>query len=211
MSKRLTPLGPNQLNDEQRALYERVAGGPRRKMGISLTDEQGALLGPFNAYLHTPELGARLESAGVALREVASLAPRLREIAILMTAKQHRAQFEWYAHASIARDEGLSEESIEAIKQGRDPEFADPIEAAVHAFAAELLEKRRVSDAIFDALAAQLPEKERVELVFVLGYYALVSMTLNVFEVPLPQGEEPPFHADGEGADGDGTGGASGS
>ena len=60
MSKRLTPLGPDQLSDAQRALYERVAGGPRRKMGISLTDEEGALLGPFNAYLHTPELGARL-------------------------------------------------------------------------------------------------------------------------------------------------------
>ncbi len=197
MRKRLTPLGPDRLNDEQRALYERVAGGPRRKMGISLTDDEGALLGPFNAYLHTPELGARLESAGVALREVVSLSPRLREIAILMTAKHHRSQFEWYAHASIARDEGLSEQAIEAIKQGRDPGFADPTEAAVHAFAAELLEKRRVSDATFDALAARLPEKERVELVFVLGYYALVSMTLNVFEVPLPQGEKLPFPESG--------------
>lgn len=193
MSKRLTPLGPDQLSDAQRALYERVAGGPRRKMGISLTDEEGALLGPFNAYLHTPELGARLEAAGVALREVATLAPRLREIAILLTARHHRAQFEWYAHARIARDEGLAEEAIEAIHAGRDPGFEDPAEAAVHAFAAELLASRRVSDETFAALAAQLPEKERVELVFVLGYYALVSMTLNVFEVALPQGEKPPF------------------
>ena len=193
MARRLTPLGPADLSDEQRVLYERVAGGPRRKMGISLTDADGALLGPFNAYLHAPALGARLEAAGVGLREATALAPRLREIAILVTAKHHRAQFEWYAHAKIARDEGVAPEAIAAIKAGRAPAFPEATDAAVHAFAVELVETSRVSDPTYAALAERLSERERVELVFVLGYYALVSMALNAFEVALPEGEPLPF------------------
>ena len=193
MSNRLTKLVPDLLNEEQRALYDRVVAGPRRKMGVSLADEEGGLIGPFNAYLHTPELGGRLEAAGVGLRELTVLAPRLREIAILVSAVHHRAQFEWYAHAQIARNEGVGGEAIEAIHGGRDPGFSDPTDAAVYRFSVELLEKHRVSEATFAALAEELSERERVELVFVLGYYALVSLTLNVFEVALPEGEPPPF------------------
>lgn len=199
MPGRLTQLTPDRLTalgevgETARALYERIAGGPRRAMNITLADEAGALLGPFNAYLHTPELGARLERAGVALREETRLAPRLREIAILCSARHHRAGFEWYAHARIARDVGVEAELIEAIRSGAAPEFADEKDAAVHRFCVELLETRRVGDPTYEALAARLDEREQVELVFVLGYYALVSMTLNVFEVPLPAGESPPF------------------
>jgi len=193
MSNRLTKLVPDLLDEEQQALYNRVVGGPRRKMGVSLADEEGGLIGPFNAYLHTPELGGRLEAAGVGLRELTVLAPRLREIAILVSAAHHRAQFEWYAHAQIARNEGVDVEAIEAIHGGRDPGFSDPTDAAVHRFSVELLENHRVGEETFAALAEELSERERVELVFVLGYYALVSLTLNVFEVALPEGEPPPF------------------
>jgi 4-carboxymuconolactone decarboxylase len=193
MSNRLTKLVPDRLTSGQRALYDLIEGGPRRKMGVSLSDEEGGLIGPFNAYLHTPELGGRLEAAGVGLRESTALAPRLREIAILVSAKHHRAQFEWYAHAQIARNEGVEADSIEAIRLGEDPGFTDPTDVAVHRFAVELLEGHRVGDETFAALAERLPEREQVELVFVLGYYALVSMTLNVFEVALPEGESNPF------------------
>ncbi len=193
MSNRLTKLVPALLSDEQRVIYERVASGPRRRMGVSLADEEGGLIGPFNAYLHTPELGGRLEAAGVGLRELTALAPRLREIAILTSAKHHRAQFEWYAHAQIARTEGVDDEVIAAIHAGRKPTFKDPTDAAVHRFAVELLDNHRVADETYAALAECLSERERVELVFVLGYYALVSMTLNVFEVALPLGESLPF------------------
>lgn len=193
MSKRLTKLVPSLLSEEQRALYDRVSGGPRRKMGVSLSDEEGGLIGPFNAYLHTPQLGGRLEAAGVGLRELTALTPRLREIAILLSARHHRAQFEWYAHAQIARNEGVESELIEAIHAGRPPGFSNPADRAVYAFSVELLEKHRVGDETFAALAKELSERERVELVFVLGYYALVSMTLNVFEVGLPEGEPDPF------------------
>lgn len=191
--QRLTLLTPEKLDPAGRALRERIAGGPRLRMGVSLEDATGALIGPFNAYLHTPELGARLEAAGVGLRECVTLEARHREIAILVSARHHRAQFEWFAHAIIARREGVAPDVIDSIHAGREPDFEDPSDAAVFRFAGEMLEKHRVSDATFQALASHLGEKERVELVFVLGYYALVSMTLNAFEVALPAGVDPPF------------------
>ena len=193
MSTRLTKLVPDRLNDEQRGLYERIAGGPRRKMALPLADQEGGLIGPFNAYLHTPELGSRLEAAGVGLREVTALAPRLREIAILVSARHYRAQFEWFAHAQIARREGVESELIEAIHRGEEPAFLDPTDACVYRFSVELLENHRVREESYAAVSARLSERERVELVFILGYYALVSLTLNAFEVELPPGEPLPF------------------
>lgn len=191
--ERIRMLTPGDLDDEQQSVYERIAGGPRRKMGISLADDRGALIGPFNAYLHSPELGARLEAAGAGLRECTALLPRHREIAILVSARHHRAQFEWFAHAQIAEREGLARSIIDAIHAGEPPSFGDPADAAVFAFCVELTETHRVSDATFDAVASHLGERERVELVFVLGYYTLVSFTLNVFEVPVPEGVPLPF------------------
>jgi 4-carboxymuconolactone decarboxylase len=193
MGTRLTMLTPQSLDAAQAALYERIAGGPRKSMGVSLADDAGALIGPFNAYLHTPELGARLEAAGVGLRECTVLKPRHRELAILVSARHHRAQFEGYAHAIIARREGVSEQVVDAILTGREPRFEDAADASVYGFAAELLVTHRASKPTFEALCVHLDERERVELVFVLGYYALVSMTLNTFEVALPEGVEPPF------------------
>jgi 4-carboxymuconolactone decarboxylase len=181
------------LNEEQRTLYERIAGGARLKGGVALTDEAAGLVGPFNAYLHTPALGGRLEAAGVGLRELTVLAPHLREIATLVCAKHHGAQFVWYGHAQIALKEGVEPEAIEAIRVGQNPAFLNPTTAAVYRFSVELTESHRVSDETYSALAERLSERERVELVFVLGYFALVSMTLNVFEVALPEGEPSPF------------------
>jgi 4-carboxymuconolactone decarboxylase len=190
---RLPDLARQDLDDVQAALFDRISGGPRGKMGISLTNERGGLIGPFNAYLYTPELGARLEAAGVALREHVSLSPRHREIAILTSARHHEAQFEWFAHAIIGERAGVPKAAIEAIHAGEPPAFESADDAAVHAFARELLEHHRVSDATFEALGQHLTERQRVELVFVLGYYALVSFTLNTFRVPVPDGVAQPF------------------
>ncbi len=152
--RRLTKLVPASLSEEQAALYERIAGGPRTQMGVSLADEEGGLIGPFNAYLHSPALGGHLEAAGVGLRELTALAPKLREIAILVSARHHRAQFEWYAHARIGEAEGISPAAIEAMRLGCDPGFEDEAEAAVFRFSGELLGNHRLSDAAWDGAAA---------------------------------------------------------
>jgi 4-carboxymuconolactone decarboxylase len=121
------------------------------------------------------------------------LEPRLSELAILITARQWTAQFEWFAHAPMALEGGLSAEIIEALRQRRMPVFAQADEAAIYDFCTELYRESRVSDATYEATKTQLGEQGVVDLVGILGYYAMVSMTLNVFEMPLPDGVEPPL------------------
>ncbi|MCC2665980.1 MAG: Carboxymuconolactone decarboxylase [Geminicoccaceae bacterium] len=102
-----------------------------------------------------------------------------------------RWEFEWHAHARLARAAGISEAVIEAIRTGAETALADPRSRAVHALARELFATRTLSDATYAAAEAALGRRALVDLVGLLGYYTLVSMTLNAFAVPTPDGSHP--------------------
>ena len=119
--------------------------------------------------------------------------PKLRELAILTVAAKWQAQYEWWAHAKIAQREGLDDHIIESLKKRTHPDFDDPAQAIVYNFAREVIDQQKVSDHHYKQAVDQLGEEIVVELVILLGYYTLISMTLNVFEVPLPPNEQPPF------------------
>ncbi len=192
---RLKPLPLSKLDAEQRALVDAITKGKRSK-GRPLENfllEDGSLRGPFNAWLHAPRIGQPAQLLGECLRYRGQLPPRLRELAILTVAARWRADYEWWAHSRIARAEGLSEETIATIKAGRPPNGTDAEARIVHRFACELMETRRVSEQSYRDVANALGDEGAVELVTLLGYYTLVSMVLNAFEVPLPAGEEPAF------------------
>lgn len=178
---RLGEIDRAKLTEEQSRVVERIRSGPR-----------GRLAGPFWPWLRSPELADRAQKLGEQVRFNSTLPPRLFELAVLVTAQHWKAQFEWYAHAPLARKAGLGEDVIAALRAGTRPAFAAADEAAVYDFATELYARRRVGDAAYAAALAQLGERGVVELVGVLGYYALVSMTLNVFGVDVPEGA-PPF------------------
>ncbi len=192
---RLKPLPLSNLDTEQRALFDAITKGDRSR-GRPLEDfllEDGSLRGPFNAWLHAPKIGQPAQLLGECLRYRGQLPPRLRELAILTVAARWRAEYEWWAHSRIAKAEGLSEEIIAAIKAGRPPGGADAEALMVHRFACELMDTRRVSEQSYRDVAKALGDAGAVELVTLLGYYTLISMVLNAFEVPLPAGEKPPF------------------
>jgi 4-carboxymuconolactone decarboxylase len=178
---RLGEIERARLTEEQRRVAEQIQSGPR-----------GGLSGPFWPWLRSPELADRAQKLGELVRFHSTLAPRLFELAVLVTAQHWKAQFEWYAHAPLARKAGLGEDTIAAIQAGARPSFAAADEAAVYDFATELYARRRVGDAAYAAALAHLGERGVVELVGILGYYALVSMTLNVFGIDVPQAA-PPF------------------
>jgi len=104
-----------------------------------------------------------------------------------------RAGFEWFAHAPLAIKAGVDPDAVEAIRTGKPPKFAQADEAAVYAFAHELLTTREVSEATYQEALARLGKKGVVELTGILGYYCLISMTIKAFEVPLPTGTPDPF------------------
>jgi 4-carboxymuconolactone decarboxylase len=179
---RVPDLDPEKLSPEQRKVYDAIVAGPR-----------GGVVGPLRVWLQSPELADRAQALGAFCRFGTSLPPRLSELAILVTAAHWQAAFEWHAHAPIGLKAGLDASTIEAIRVGKQPNLTKSDEAAVYAFAKELLDTRKVSDVTHKRAVAELGLTAVVELVGVLGYYGLVSMTINAFEVPLPDGAPQPF------------------
>ena len=192
---RLSYLTAEEMSGAQRELFESIRGGKRSQgpKGGNLTGAEGGLVGPFNAWLYSPEVGSAIHRLGEAVRFGTSLKPNLLELAVLVVGREWSAQFEWWAHARYALRDGVAESVVEAIKAREEPEFDDPEEATVHAFCRELMDTRRVSDATYRRAIDLLGESGVVELIGLLGYYGLVSMTLNVFRVPVPPGQTPPF------------------
>ena len=192
---RLQLLRPDQLSDAQRQVYDGITGGRRSEATAagSLTKPDGGLVGPFNAFLYSPDVGLRVQALGEALRFSNSLPNQLLEIAVLMTAFEWKAQFEWWAHERLARRAGLDEEIIAALKAGRRPAFDDDKAAAVYDFSREMLDTKRVREETYNRTVELLSEQQVVDLISLLGYYSLVAMTLNAFDVPVPDGEDLPF------------------
>jgi 4-carboxymuconolactone decarboxylase len=183
-SPRLPVLAEETLTPEQRALAQSIKSGPRG---------QFKLAGPFAVYLHSPAFGELAQKLGGHVRFKTSVPPRLSEFAILVTAHHWKAQYEWAMHAPMAEKAGVKPQAIRDIQAGRLPKSAPPDERAIYAFAKELYGKRRVSNGTFNRVKKLLGDAGTVELVGILGYYAMVSMTLNTFRVPLPAGTKAPF------------------
>ena len=183
------------FTEDQQKLFESITRGKRgegRAPETFLTPE-GGMKGPFNALLFSPVFGEVVQRLGEVVRFESSMPPLLREMAILMVSAKWQAHYEWWAHEKIATQEGLDRSIIASIAEGLIPDFKHPAEAVVYHFAQELLETQQVSDERYEAAVELLGEAGVVELVILLGFYTLISMSLNVFKVSLPAGEKTPF------------------
>jgi 4-carboxymuconolactone decarboxylase len=110
----------------------------------------------------------------------------LAELAICVTAAHYRAEFEWWAHARMAHEAGVAEAVTDAIRRGREPRLDTLAARVVYRTAVALNRRHRLSDAEFAEARQVLGEQGLVDVVGLCGYYALVSLTLNAFEVPVP-------------------------
>jgi len=115
------------------------------------------------------------------------------ELAILVIASHWKAGFEWAVHAAPAHEEGLSAEQIDSIRTGAVPCFDREEDRAVYAYCVELLEKRAMTTATYDALVGAIGQKGAVEIVGITGYYLLVAITIVTFDLPWPEGVADPF------------------
>jgi len=183
-SPRLPELTEASLTAEQKALAQSIKSGPRGQFKMS---------GPFAIYLHSPSFGELAQQLGGHLRFKTSVPPRLMEFAILVTAAQWKAQYEWAMHAPMAEKAGVKPETVAAIQAGRAPKKAPKDEMAIYDFVKELYSAKRVGTPTYNRVKKVLGDAGVVELVGILGYYAMVSMTLNTFKAPLPQGMKAPF------------------
>jgi len=182
---RLPVLNEAQMNDTQRALMEAIRATPR---GKSVNPR-----GPFAVWLHAPAFGQLAQALGSHCRYKTALPPRLSEFAILCTARLWRAQYEWFAHAPMAEKAGVKPKTIQDLRAGREPKSASKDERAIHAFVQEFYKTKRVSDRTYKRVHGFLGDAATVELVGILGYYVMISMTLNVFRMMPPADTELPF------------------
>ena len=126
------------------------------------------------------------------LRFNSSFPPRLREFVILLTGRFWDCQFEWFSHEGEARKAGLSEQTIETLRHGGNT-FAAPDEQAIHDYAIELLRDHRAGDASYRRILDAYGTAGIVELTALIGYYAMVALTLNAHEIGVPEGAMPPL------------------
>ncbi len=191
--ERFAILQPDQMNAEQKKLYETIVNGPRAQNYGGQAAQHVLKGGPFNAWLRSPEVGMRIQAVGEQVRFKTSIPKKLNELAILITAREWTSQYEWYAHHALAMKAGLDPKIAEDVANGKRPEAMKEDEAAVYDFCIQLHRAKKVDDTNFKRVKALFGEQGVIDLVSVSGYYSLVSMTLNAAEVPVPDGKPLPL------------------
>lgn len=177
---RIAAVIASERTPAQQAAAAAVEAGPR-----------GAVRGPFAVLLNSPGAFAAAQGLGAYLRFESDMPATLRELAILATARHWRQEYEWRAHAIIARDAGLSALAIETLAAGGAVEGLSDAQAVVLAFCRELHQTTTVADATFEAASALLGDAGVIDLCMVCGYYATLAMVMNVARNPLPATPSP--------------------
>lgn len=178
---RLARLEPEAMSVRQREVAERIAG------------RRGAVRGPYQVWLNSPETCDRVEALGAFLRFESSLPLRLRELSLLMAARNWDAQYSWNAHVDKAVAEGIPRAAVEAIAQHETPSFDREEDGVFYDFCHELLEEHFVSDETFAQALDRFGPDGLVDAVASLGNYTMLAMCLNAFQVDLQADREAPY------------------
>ena len=183
---RLQSLALDQLTEDQLAVLNAINGGPRG--GGALI----GLVGPFGVWVRAPRVGMAIQALGGVARFDTSIAEDVKEVAICVVGAHHQAKFEFAAHARLARDAGVDSSAIDDIREGRDPDLHGA-QSVAWSVATELMDSHRLTNATYAQAISQWGEEGMIELVSVVGYYCLVSLTLNAFNVPVLDNMKDPF------------------
>jgi 4-carboxymuconolactone decarboxylase len=179
---RMPPIPAERMSEAQRAAVAEIVAGAR-----------GALYGPFIPLLRSPDFMGRLQKTGEYLRFCSVLPKRVSEFIILMVARHYTQQFEWAVHQPIALEAGVGPEIAQAIAEGRRPDGMAESEAAVHDFVTELHLTQSVSDPAYARVLAEFGEQGVIDIIGIVGYYALLAMVMNVARTPPGESSTPPL------------------
>lgn len=171
MKSRLALPDVDRLNEDQQEVYR------------SIMATRGNLSGPFLAWMHSPELASHAEKLGAFCRYKTVFELVESELLILIVAAHFRCVGEQQIHEPIAEQAGLSAAHIADIREGRPVSLAGARLTLIHALAQELLENNRIGDQLYDEGIRALGTQGMVEMVGIVGYYSLVAMTLNAFDM----------------------------
>jgi 4-carboxymuconolactone decarboxylase len=184
---RVPPIVPDDLRPEQRSLYDDVRDGIGKNFtGFTSMARDGAMLGPFNPWVHWPKWGGPIWELTKSLSVSPSLPRPVREVAILVTGAKFRSAYEIYAHVIIAENRGLTDDKISTIVVGQRPTDLTREESIAYDVAAALVGGHVLPELTYRQAVGAFGESGAAELIYLVGLYCLVSMTLNGFDVPVP-------------------------
>jgi 4-carboxymuconolactone decarboxylase len=155
----------------------------------SIVASRGAVQGPFTVFMHSPEVSGRVAHLGAYVRFEGSLDMKVRVLAAMVAAREFEAMYVWGAQTGGARRLGVPEATITAIRENHSRGIPDE-DAQIVEFTRQLLRKHRVDDALFKAMQARFGNDELVQLTTAIGYYTLLSMTVNACELEPAAGAE---------------------
>ena len=195
MTERYRLRGPEELDERQRELYDAIVQGPRRSQAavVPIVDAEGRLLGPFGPMTIAPVVGDAVQAVGAALRFGTTMTARSKEAAILLVAARRRCAYEWVLHEAAAVAEGLDPEALRTLGAGAVPAGLGAETDAVLAVVDRLLEAGTLTDAEYETGLGALGERIVAELVWLVGYYAMLALALAVFDPPLGGEARPPW------------------
>jgi 4-carboxymuconolactone decarboxylase len=171
---RILEIPPEKLTPEQTTVFNQLVAG------------RGRILGPYKVWIYSPTVASGMEHIGTYLNKRGSLSPREVEIGILVIARHWDADYVRQAHIREGKRVGLSQEVVDALVAGNEPELTDPHERAVYRFAAALVGGAKMPDAEFAEIEKVLGRNGVAEVLVLIGYYTSVALAMKVHEVPIP-------------------------
>ena len=182
---RLPLVPPDQLDPEQRALYDRCRRQIERGFtAFKTTNADGALLGPWGVFIQEPKVGTAHYDLIDAVTQLKRLPDAAKQVAILVVGARFKAAYEIYAHAAVAGSAGLSPAKTATLSAGVRPPDLSPEEACAFDVTVALLDGGVLPGPTYQAARERLGQPALNELVFWVGLYASVAITLNAFDVP---------------------------
>ncbi len=186
---RLPLLKTSELNLAQKALRETMSGmlAWAAKSGFAAETEDGELLGPFNAFLYSPEIATGQFAYQLAEAKSTSLSKQIREVVILTVGAVWGAAYEEYAHRVVGKKVGISPADLDLLAAGKPPAELGAEAIVAQRFTYTLTKDRRVPDDLYAEAMSAFGAKGVVDMIHLASLYMMVSSILNVFEVPVPE------------------------
>lgn len=187
---RLSLIRPDDLTPEQKPLYKDMKEGIETNFkGFTAISESGELVGPWNPWLRFPAIGGPMWDLVKALSspKTSTLPKPVREIVILATGASFRSGYELYAHVLMAEIRGLDDKTIASVVAGQRPETLDDDACCAYEVVSSMLRGGTLPELLYQNAVARFGEAGTAELIYLIGLYCMISITLNGFDVPTPE------------------------
>jgi 4-carboxymuconolactone decarboxylase len=187
---RLPLIPPTELTDEQKPLYADMKKGISSNFSaFKAVGDDGALMGPWNPWLHEPVIGKAIWDLTLAMTAKATLPDNIRQLVILVVGARFDAAYEIYAHIAVAEHDGMGEARLATLVADIKPDALSPEESIAYDVAYKLVRGGTLPEPLYRLAVSTFGQHGANELFYLVGLYALVSTTLNAYNVPVPERE----------------------